>query len=177
LQRALARKQKGGKNRRKALLAVQRQHEHVKNQRSDYAHKLSHTLVQHCDFIACEDLRISNMVRNHRLSKSILDAGWGIFRQLLTSKAADAGRAVVFVDPAYTSQCCSNCGTLFEHLTLADRWIECRQCGLLLDRDHNAALNILKRSGWDIPVQRNAAPLLSPQGGGKRKRAVEAARL
>jgi len=104
LQRSLARKQKSSKNRRKALLQVQRQHEHVKNQRTDFAHKLSYGLVQHYDRIACEDLKIRNMVRNHHLSKSILDAGWGIFKQLLTNKAVDAGRQVVFVDPAYTSK-------------------------------------------------------------------------
>lgn len=176
LQRSLSRKKKGGKNRRKALLRVQRQHNHVKNQRSDFAHKLSYALVQTYDRIACEDLKIRNMVRNHHLSKSILDAGWGIFKQLLTNKAVDAGRQVVFVDPAYTSKCCSNCGTLFQDFDLSTRWIECA-CGLSLDRDHNAAINILNRAGWDTSVQLNAAPLPMPQGNGKRKRAVEAARL
>lgn len=176
LQRSLARKKKGSKNRRKALLKVQRQHEHVKNQRTDFAHKLSYTLVQNYDRIACEDLKIRNMVRNHHLSKSILDAGWGIFKQLLTSKAVDAGREVVFVDPAYTSKCCSNCGMLFQDFDLSTRWVECA-CGLSLDRDHNAALNILIRAGWDTSVQPNVAPLPMPQGKGKRKRAVEAARL
>ncbi len=175
LQRSLARKKKGGQNRRKALLRVQRQHEHVKNQRSDFAHKLSYTLVQHFDLIACEDLKISNMVRNHHLSKSILDAGWGIFKQLLTNKAVDAGRQVAFVDPAYTSRCCSKCGTLFQDFDLATRWVECA-CGLSLDRDHNAAINILKRAGWDTSVQPNVAPLPEPHGKGKRKRAIEAAR-
>lgn len=176
LQRSLSRKKKGGKNRRKALLRVQRQHNHVKNQRSDFAHKLSYALVQTYDRIACEDLKIRNMVRNHHLSKSILDAGWGIFKQLLTNKAVDAGRQVVFVDPAYTSKCCSNCGTLFQDFDLSTRWIECA-CGLSLDRDHNAAINILNRAGWDTSVQLNVAPLPMPQGNGKRKRAVEAARL
>jgi len=176
LQRSLARKKKGGKNRRKALLQVQRQHEHVKNQRNDFAHKLSYALVQDYDQIACEDLKIRNMVRNHHLSKSILDAGWGIFKQLLTNKAVDAGRQVVFVDPAYTSRCCSNCGELFQDFDLSTRWVECA-CGLSLDRDHNAALNILNRAGWDTSVPPNAAPLPQPQGRGKRKRAVEAARL
>jgi putative transposase len=176
LQRSLARKQKGGQNRKKALLQVQRQHEHVKNQRTDFAHKLTYALVQHYDLIACEDLKIRNMVRNHHLSKSILDAGWGIFKQLLTNKAVDAGRQVVFVDPAYTSKCCSNCGKLFQDFDLSTRWVECA-CGLSLDRDYNAAINILNRAGWDAPVQLNVAPLPAPNGKGKRKRAVEAARL
>jgi putative transposase len=176
LQRSLARKQKGGKNRQKALVQVQRQHEHVKNQRTDFAHKLSYTLVQNYDLIACEDLKIQNMVRNHHLSKSILDAGWGVFRQLLTNKAVDAGRQVVFVDPAYSSKCCSACGEMFEDLTLSDRWVQCA-CGLSLDRDHNAAINILNRAGWDTSVPPNVAPLPLPNGKGKRKRAVEAALL
>ncbi len=176
LQRALARKRKGGKNRRKALLKVQRQHEHVKSQRTDFAHKLSRALVQANDRIACEDLKIRNMVRNHHLSKSILDAGWGIFKQLLANKAVDAGRQIVFVDPAYTSKCCSNCGKLFQDFNLSTRWVECA-CGLSLDRDHNAAINILNRAGWDASVQPNVAPLPMPKGKGKRKRAVEATRL
>jgi putative transposase len=179
LQRKLARATRGGKNRRKVLLQVQRQHVHVKNQRRDFAHKLSTSLVQHYDRIALEDLRISNMVRNKHLSKSILDAGWGIFKQLLTSKAAEAGRVVVFVDPAYTSRTCSACGASFEGLTLADRWVQCT-CGLSLDRDHNAAINILHRAGWQHPtgwdtsVNDNVAPLPTPQGEGKRKRRSEA---
>lgn len=176
LQRSLARKKKGSTNRRKALLQVQRQHEHIKNQRADFAHKLTTALVREYDLIACEDLKIRNMVRNRHLSKSILDAGWGIFKQLLTNKAVDAGRQVVFVDPAYTSRGCSKCGALFQDFDLSTRWVECA-CGLSLDRDHNAAMNILNRAGWDTSVQRNVAPLPQPNGRGKRKRAVEAARL
>jgi putative transposase len=158
------------------LRQVQRQHQHVYNQRRDFAHKLSYTLVQNYDLIAVENLRITNMVRNRRLSKSILDAGWGVFRDLLTSKAASAGREVVLVDPAYTSKCCSNCGAIFEHFDLSTRWVECG-CGLSLDRDHNAAINILRRAGWDAPVQPNAAPLPTSNDVRKRKRAVEAARI
>jgi putative transposase len=176
VQRSLARKKRGGKNRAKVLLQVQRHHEHIQNQRADFAHKLCHALVQDYDRIACEALKIRNMVRNHRLSKSILDAGWGIFKQLLTNKAGEAGRQVVFVDPAHTSKTCSNCGALFQDFDLSTRWVECT-CGLSLDRDHNAAINILKRAGWDTSVQQNVAPLPAPKSKGKRKRAVEAARL
>ena len=174
-QRALARKKSSGKNRRKALLQVQRQHEHVQNQRRDFAHKLSYRLVQNYDLIACEDLRIRNMVRNLHLSKSILDAGWGLFKQLLTNKAVDAGREVVFVDPAYTSSRCINCNRPFPDFDLSVRWVECA-CGLALDRDHHAAISILNRAGWDTSVPRNVAPLPQPNGRGKGKRAVEAAR-
>jgi len=154
LQRSLERKKTGGRNHRKELLKVQRQHAHVANQRRDFAHKLSFTLVKDYDVIGVENLKISNMVRNKHLSKSILDAGWGLFTVLLTSKAARAGREVMFVNPAYTSKTCSQCGALFEHLTLADRWVECG-CGLSLDRDHNAAINILKRTGWDASAGAN----------------------
>jgi putative transposase len=176
LQRSLARAKPGSRNRKKVLRQVQRQQQHVANQRRDFAHKLSYTLVQHYDLIAVENLRIANMVRNRHLSKSILDAGWGVFRELLTSKAASAGREVVLVDPAYTSRTCSNCDAIFEHFDLSTRWVECG-CGLLLDRDHNAAINILRRAGWDAPVQLNAAPLPASNDVRKRKRAVEAARL
>lgn len=86
------------------------------------------------------------------------------------------GRVVVFVDPASTSKCCSNCGRLFQDFDLSTRWVECA-CGLSLDRDHNAAMNILNRNGWDTSVPLNAAPLPQPNGKGKRKRAVEAAQL
>ncbi len=158
LNRALVRKKKGGKNHCKAKRRLQRHHNHVQNQRLDYAHKLSFTLVKHYDLIALEQLKVKNMVRNKYLSKSILDAGWSTFTTLLTNKAVDAGRQVMFVNPAYTSKTCSSCGALFEDLTLADRWVECR-CGLSLDRDHNAARNILNQALrlWDAEVRQNVA--------------------
>ncbi len=145
-QRSMQRKQKGGQNRRQALLRVQRLHEHVKNQRQDLLNKVAHYYIQHYDLIGLEDLRIANMVRNRHLSKSILDAGWGYLRNRLVAKAANAGRQIVLVDPAYTSKTCSCCGQLFQDLTLSDRWVHCAVCGLSLARDHNAAINILKRA-------------------------------
>jgi len=179
LQRKLARAKKGSKNRRKALLRVQRQQEHVANQRKDYLNKLAYTLIQNYDGIALEDLRITNMVRNRHLSKSILDSGWGYFRERLTHKAASAGRVVVFVNPAYTSKCCSNsnCGAMFQNFDLSTRWVNCA-CGLSLDRDHNAAINILSRAGWDASVNGNVVPLLvGVNPSRKRKRRSEATRL
>ncbi len=155
LQRSLAQKKQGGKNRRKALLLellvrVQRQQEHVANQRRDYLHKLSTDLVEHDDLIALEDLQVRNRVRNQHLSKSILESGCEpsvrrIFKQYLTYKAGSAGREVVLVDPTDTSKTCSNCGAIFEGLSLSERWVECA-CGLWLDRDHNAAMNILAKA-------------------------------
>ncbi len=179
LQRSLARKVRGGKNRRKALVRLQRQHEQIANQRRDIAYKVSFRLVRAYDLIGMENLRINNMVRNKRFSKSILDAGWGIFKRHLTNKAVSAGRGLVFVDPAYTSKTCSSCGALFEHLTLADRWVDCA-CGLSLDRDVNAAINVLKRAHprWVASVSDNAAPLSPPlDGEDKRIRRSEATPL
>jgi len=147
LQRKLARAQRGSNNRQKVLLALQRQQERVANQRRDALHKLSFALVENFDAIALEDLSVKNMTRNHRLSKSILDSGWRIFRALLTYKAESAGRELAFVNPAYTSKTCSECGSVFQNFDLSTRWVECA-CGLSLDRDHNAALNILNRAKW-----------------------------
>lgn len=159
-QRGVTRTQKGGKNRRKAILRVQRLHEHIKNQRQDLLNKVAHDYVQTNDLIALEDLRIPNLVRNRHLSKSILDQGWGYLRERFVAKAANAGRQLVRVDPAYTSQTCSRCGQIFQDFDLSTRWVSCA-CGLSLARDHNAAINILKRAktGWDTSVAPNVAPL------------------
>jgi putative transposase len=152
MQRRVSRRKLGGSNRRKAVAVLQRQHERIANQRNDYLKKLAHDLVVRYDRIALEELRITNMVRNSHLSKSILDAGWGYLNLHLAYKAEEAGRVVCRVAPAYTSKACSQCGTIFEHLDLSDRWVECA-CGLSLDRDVNAARNILNRAGharWGI---------------------------
>ncbi|MBX3085788.1 MAG: transposase [Anaerolineae bacterium] len=154
-QRSLRRKKQGSKNRRKALRRVQRLHERIKNQRHDLLNKEVHHYITGYDLIAMEGLQIANMVRNHHLSKSILDQGWGYFRERLTAKAANAGRQFVLVNPAYTSQTCSRCGNLFQDVTLSVRWVTCG-CGLSLARDHNAALNILYRAtGQDVSVNAN----------------------
>jgi putative transposase len=142
LQRTVSRRAKGGSNRRKAVLALQCQHEYIANSRKDFLNRLAHSLIARYDFIALEDLQIKGMVRNRHLSKSILDAGWGYLKQRLADKAVEAGRQLVLVNPSYTSKTCSSCGVLFEGLSLADRWIEC-SCGLSMDRDVNAALNTL----------------------------------
>jgi len=146
LQRRVSRRTRGGSNRRKSVIHLRRQHERIANQRKDCLNKLAYGLIRRYDRIILEDLQIGNMAQNRHLSKSILDAGWGYFKTHLMHKAAEAGREVLLVAPAYTSQECSRCGRRFEHLTLQDRWVRCG-CGLSLDRDHNAALNILKRAG------------------------------
>lgn len=151
IQRRVARRKKGGSNRRKAVLDLQRQQLHIANRRKDFLNKLVDHFISNYDGIALEDLHINGMVRNHHLSKSILDAGWGYLKTHLVSKAVEAGREVILVDPAYTSKTCCSCGSLFPELSLADRWVNCA-CGLSVDRDVNAALNILTRAGhalWD----------------------------
>lgn len=166
LQRRVSRRKKGGANRRKAVRTLQRQHDHIANRRADFLKKIVHDLITHYDCIAVEDLQIVNMAQNRHLSKSILDAGWGYFRLQLAFKAAWAGKTVVAVPPAYTSKACSGCGSIFENLTLADRWVRC-ECGLSLDRDENAARNLLRlgrnlwRATWPIgaSVRQEAAGL------------------
>ncbi len=151
LQRRVARRKIGGSNRRKAVLDLQRQHLHIANRRKDFLDKQVDHFIANYDLIALEDLHINGMVRNHHLSKSILDAGWGYLKTHLVSKAVEAGREVILVNPAYTSKTCCSCGAVFEELSLADRWVDCA-CGLSMDRDVNAALNILNRAGhalWD----------------------------
>jgi putative transposase len=145
LQRAVSRKKLGGKNRRKSVRALQTHHQRVRNRRKDFLNKVAHGLIARYDGIALEDLRVRNMVRNHHLSKSILDAGWNYLLTRLQAKAEGAARVIELVDPAYTSKTCSCCGAVFDNLTLSGRWVSCA-CGLSLCRDHNAAINILARS-------------------------------
>ena len=150
-QRRVSRRVKGGANRRKAVTALQRRHERIANRRKDYLNKLALDLIRQYDRIAVEELNVKGMSRNRHLSKSILDSGWSYFRQRLDDKAAEAGRLIVGVNPAYTSKTCSGCGAIFESLTLSDRWVTCA-CGMSLDRDINAAHNILRagQARWGL---------------------------
>jgi putative transposase len=143
IQRSISRKKLGGSNRRKAVRVLQRLMVRVANTRRDFINKLVDNLIKRFDKIVVEDLRVQAMART-RLAMSILDAGWSYLVSRLTHKAESAGRELIKVDPAYTSKTCSGCGVLFEHLSLSDRWVSC-ECGVSLDRDHNAAINILHR--------------------------------
>ncbi len=141
-QRRLAKLEKGSKARRKARKVVARIHERIRNRRHNFVHQEARKIVNRFDTISVEDLNVEGMIQNHCLSKSIHDAGWTLFRTVLSGKAANAGRKVVAVNPAYTSQDCSNCGRR-EKKTLSQRIHKCGSCSLVLDRDHNAAINIL----------------------------------
>jgi putative transposase len=145
-QRRLSRRTKGSNRRRKARELLAKAHLKVKRARQDFAHKTARALVNDYDQVAVEKLNIRGMVRNHPLAKSISDAGWGLFLSILIAKAASAGRVVVEVNPAGTSQMCAQCGASVPK-RLAVRWHSCPYCGCELHRDHNAALNILKRGG------------------------------
>jgi putative transposase len=142
-QRRVSRRTKGSNRRRKAVKLLARAHLKVKRQRADFHHKKALELVQSYDAIYHEDLRTANMLKNHHLAKSISDAGWAQFLSILSAKAAYAGRRVVAVPPAYTSQACSGCGVLVKK-GLSIRWHACPDCGTSLHRDHNAARNILR---------------------------------
>lgn len=144
-QRRVSRRRKGSGRWRQAVRELARAHQRVANRRRDAAHKAARVLVDRYDVIAVEDLRIANLVRNHHLAGSIHDAAWGALLQILASKAAAAGRQVVQVNPRGTSQECSSCGAPVPK-ALHVRRHDCPHCGLSLDRDRNAAINILRRA-------------------------------
>jgi len=144
-QRKYSRKPKGTKNREKQRLKVARAHRKIRNQRDDFLHKTSRFFVDNYGLIVFERLNINGMVRNHKLAKHINDCAWGKLIQLTRNKAERAGSEVRAVDPRNTSQMCSGCGKIVPK-TLADRIHCCPHCGLVMDRDDNASINILSRA-------------------------------
>ena len=141
--RRLARAPKGTPRRRKVRKAVAHVHERIRNRRHNFAHQWTRKLVNRFGLIAVEDLSVKDMVRNRCLSKSISDAAWSKFRQSLSYKAEEAGRILVAVNPVYTSQDCSACGHRLKKALSMRRHV-CPCCGLDMDRDENAARNILR---------------------------------
>ncbi len=160
-QRHLSRCKRGSHRRERARKAVAKAHRLVRNQRADFHHKQGTALVKQHQVMVFEQLEIKNVTKHAKpkpdengkylpngasaksgLTKSILDAGWGHFQQMCVSKAEWAGRTVLFVNPRYTSQVCSQCGTVRKK-ELSQRYHSC-ECGCELDRDTNAARNILR---------------------------------
>ncbi|MGO1522876.1 MAG: RNA-guided endonuclease InsQ/TnpB family protein [Nesterenkonia sp.] len=147
-QRALSRKQKGSKNRYKARIQVARQHRKVKVARLDHHHKQARGLVDDTHAIALEDLNVAGMVRNRHLAKALSDAGMSQFLRLISEKAGEAGRTVVTIDRWFpSSQLCSECGCPGGKKELAIRQWSCACCGMALDRDFNAAKNLMIAAG------------------------------
>jgi putative transposase len=160
VQRKHSKLTKGSPQRRKHRKAVARVHERIAFKRENFTHQISRKIVNAYGFIAVEDLHVKRMVHNHCLAKSIADASWSRFFAQLSCKAEEAGRTFVRVNPASTSQTCSQCGHR-QKMPLSRRIFDCPCCGLHLDRDLNAARNI-KAVGLHsvgLPLQ---APVLLP---------------
>jgi len=142
-QRCLSRKKKGSNSRMKQKEKLAKLHRKIANQRNDFLHKESQNLIINYDVIVFENLRIKNMMKNRHLAKSISDASWAKFTEYTSYKAESAGRKVIFANPRNTSQICSGCGNIVKK-NLSVRTHKCPCCGLILDRDVNAAINILR---------------------------------
>jgi transposase len=169
-QQALSRKKRGSHRRKKAARQVAKCHRQIANQRKDFQHKASRKLVNHYQVIVCEDLQTKNLTKRPKarqdeetgqylpngaaakagLNKSIFDAGWSTFTEMVSVKAAWAGRTVVFVNPYMTSQLCSGCGAVVKK-DLSERWHAC-ECGTELDRDTNSAKLILNLGYHQLSV-------------------------
>ena len=143
-QKRVYRKKKGSSNRKRAINKLGRTHLKISRQREEHAKRLARCVIHSNDVVAYEDLRVRNLVKNHCLAKSINDAGWYQFRKWLEYFGKKFGRVTIAVNPAYTSQNCSSCGEVVKK-SLSTRTHVC-SCGCVLDRDHNAAINILERA-------------------------------
>jgi putative transposase len=141
-QRRVCRRQKGSHRRHKAALLLARHHERIRNLRHDHAHKLTRRLVSDFGLIGVEDLNVGGLARGP-LAKDVTDQGWAAFLTILEYKAAEAGTRLIRVPPRGTSQTCSGCGVIVRKV-LSERIHRCPDCGLVIDRDTNAARNILR---------------------------------
>jgi putative transposase len=174
-QRIVAKRKRGGKNRKRAVVALARQHARVANARRDYAHKVARTIVNRYDTIALEDLRVRNMTRSARgsveapgrnvsakaaLNRALLDAAFGLIARLIEEKAASALRKVVRVDARFTSQTCSGCERV-DASARRGRCYSCDGCGIEMDADVNAAINIKKRAESPPAPRRAGMPDVS----------------
>nr|WP_293099555.1 transposase [Okeania sp. SIO2F4] len=156
-----ARKEIGSNNWKKAQNKIARLHQHIARQREDFHYKTAHKLVKEYDLIAVEDLNIKGLAKNTKLSKSIYDVAWGAFIEKLNAVAVKRGVHVIKVNPHNTSQNCSNCGQKLPK-TLSVRTHSCPKCKTVLDRDENAAKNILNKALNEVGI------ILSACGGVRR---------
>jgi putative transposase len=148
LQRVVSRRQTGGKNRKKAVRKLARLHRQIKNQRHNTLHQVTARLAKTKSVLVIEGLQVSGMLKNHRLAQAIGDVGFYEFKRQLLYKAAWYGSRVLLADRwEPSSKRCSGCGWIDEELTLSDRIFHCEQCGLVMDRDLNAAINLEKLAG------------------------------
>lgn len=144
LQRQLTKKQKGSNNRNKARIRLAKVYKKINDKKQYYLHAVSNSLIDENQVICMEDLNVKGMVKNHKLAESISEMNFGEFRRMLEYKARWYNRKLVFVDRFYpSSKTCRHCGYINKHLKLSDRQWVCPQCGELIERDYNAALNIL----------------------------------
>lgn len=143
LHKDLSRKQKGSNNKKKARKKLAIKHEKIKNQKQDYLHNVSSKIVNENQIIVMEDLNVSGMLKNEKLSKAISELGLHELKRQIMYKSEWYGRELILVDRFYpSSKTCSGCGWINKPLTLNDRIFECKECGMVLDRDENASINI-----------------------------------
>lgn len=167
LQRTLSRREKGSKNREKAKVKIAKMHYNISNSRNDFIHKLTTELTENYKHIVIEDLDISEMIKHKRMSRSIMDCGLYEFRRQLSYKAELRGNKIFVADKWYaSSKRCSGCGHCKKELSLSERIYICLNCGLELDRDHNAAicleqlLNTVSSTGIDTCGQDGSVVML-----------------
>jgi putative transposase len=163
--RELSRRQLGSQNRKKARVRLQLIHAKVADQRRDFCHRLSNELVKTHDALCLEDLAVANMVHNRRLARPIADASWGRFAQMISYKAEWFGSELCVAPRFYPStKTCSACGWLWRDMALKDRTFLCASCGLVIDRDLNAAINL---AAWANAERVSASQAPDPQAGGR----------
>lgn len=143
LQKQLSKKQKGSNNRNKLRLRLAKKHEQIKNQKQDFLHNITTKIINENQIIILEDLNVSGMMKNHKLAKSIQELGLYEMRRQLEYKSQWYNRELIFIDRFFpSSKTCSCCGWKNNNLKLSDREFVCEECGLVIDRDENAAINI-----------------------------------
>lgn len=160
LQKEVSRKKNGSSNRRKAIKQLSKKHKKVSEQRKDFLHKLSTKLIRENQSVSVENLNIRGMVKNHKLAKSISDAGWGMFKIMLEYKSKWYGREYIEVSARNTSKICNLCGNVNDDMNLSVREWKCSLCGTLHNRDVNASINIKERGHRFSTCGENVNPVV-----------------